>query len=79
AGANFPSIRLGIRALVQHLKAYASTEPILQEIIDPRFRFVRRGTAPLVSQLSGRWAADLQYGDKIISILRRLYESARLL
>ncbi|MFZ9737291.1 MAG: N-acetylmuramoyl-L-alanine amidase, partial [Prochlorotrichaceae cyanobacterium] len=77
AGANFPSIRLGIRAQVQHLKAYASTEPILQEIIDPRFRFVRRGTAPLVSQLSGRWAADLQYGDKIMSILRRLYESAQ--
>jgi hypothetical protein len=78
-GANFPSIRLGIRAQIQHLKAYASTEPILQELIDPRFRFVRRGTAPLVTQLSGRWAADLQYGDKILALLRRLYESAQLL
>ena len=78
-GANFPSIRLGIRAQIQHLKAYASTEPILQELIDPRFRFVRRGTAPLISQLSGRWAADLQYGDKILALLRRLYESAQLL
>ncbi len=78
-GANFPSMRLGIRAQIQHLKAYASTEPILQELIDPRFRFVRRGMAPLVSQLSGRWAADLQYGDKILALLRRLYESAQLL
>ena len=78
-GATFASARLGVRAQIQHLKAYASTEPILQEIIDPRFRFVRRGTAPLVSQLSGRWAADLQYGDKIMAILRRLYESAQLL
>ena len=78
-GANFASARLGIRAQIQHLKAYASTEPILQDIVDPRFRFVRRGTAPLIHQLSGRWAADLQYGDKIMAILRRLYESAQLL
>lgn len=79
AGASFPSIRLGVRAQIQHLKAYASTEPILQELIDPRFRFVRRGTSPLISQLSGRWAADLQYGEKILALLRRLYESAHLL
>jgi N-acetylmuramoyl-L-alanine amidase len=78
-GAAFPSARVGVRAQIQHLKAYASTEPILQEIVDPRFRFVTRGVAPLVSQLSGRWAADLQYGDKIMAILRRLYESAGLI
>ena len=78
-GANFASARLGVRAQIQHLKAYASTEPILQEIVDPRFRFVTRGVAPLVSQLSGRWAADLRYGDKIMALLRRLYESANLL
>ncbi len=79
AGASFPSARIGIRAQVQHLKAYASTEPLIQELVDPRFRFVTRGVAPLVTQLSGRWAADPQYGEKIISTLRRLYESANLL
>ena len=79
AGASFPSARIGVRAHIQHLKAYASTEPIVQEIVDPRFRFVTRGVAPLVDQLSGRWAANLEYGARIMAILRRLYESAKLL
>ncbi|MCG8363151.1 MAG: N-acetylmuramoyl-L-alanine amidase [Pseudanabaenales cyanobacterium] len=78
-GASFPSARVGVRAQIQHLKAYANTEPLVQELVDPRFRFVSRGIAPLVGQLSGRWAADPQYGDKILAILRRLYESAGLL
>ena len=79
AGAAFPSVRIGVRAQVQHLKAYASTEPLVQELVDPRFRFVARGVAPLIDQLSGRWAADLDYGKKILAILRQLYESANLL
>ena len=77
--ASFPSARIGVRAHIQHLKAYASTEPLAQEIVDPRFRFVTRGIAPLVPQLSGRWEADLQYGEKIMAQLRRLSESAGLL
>jgi hypothetical protein len=78
-GATFPSARLGVRAHVQQLKAYASLEPLVQEPISPRFRFVTRGIAPLVGQLSGRWSADLQYGDRIMATLKRLYESAGLL
>jgi len=78
-GATFTSARIGVRAQVQHLKAYASTEPVVQEIVDPRFRFVTRGVAPLLSQLSGRWEADLTYGDRILAIVRQLYESASIL
>ena len=78
-GAKFSSAQKGVRAQVQHLKAYASTEPLVQELIDPRFRFVTRGVAPLINQLSGRWAADPQYGTKILAILRQLYESAGLM
>lgn len=78
-GATFPSARLGVRAHIQQLKAYASLEPLVQEQVSPRFRFVARGIAPLVNQLSGRWAADLQYGDRILAVIRRLYESAGLL
>ncbi|MDY6782066.1 MAG: N-acetylmuramoyl-L-alanine amidase [Cyanobacteriota bacterium] len=78
-GASFPSARIGVRAHIQHLKAYGSLEPLVQEVVDPRFRFVTRGVAPLVGQLSGRWSADAQYGEKIMAILRRLYESANLL
>ncbi|MBD2537414.1 N-acetylmuramoyl-L-alanine amidase [Coleofasciculus sp. FACHB-SPT36] len=77
--ATFPSARIGVRAHIQHLKAYASLEPLVQELVDPRFRFVTRGVAPLISQLSGRWAADPQYGTKIEATLRRLYESAGFL
>jgi N-acetylmuramoyl-L-alanine amidase len=78
-GATFASARLGVRAHIQQLKAYASLEPLVQEPIAPRFRLVIRGVAPLVGQLSGRWSADLQYGDRIIAVVRRLYESAGLL
>lgn len=77
--ATFPSARIGVRAHIQQLKAYASLEPLAQEQVSPRFRFVTRGIAPLVGQLSGRWSADPQYGDKILAVVRRLYESAGLL
>jgi hypothetical protein len=78
-GAIFPSARIGVRAHIQHLKAYASTEPLVQEIVDPRFQFVTRGIAPLINQLTGRWSSDPQYGTKILSRLRELYESAGLM
>ncbi len=78
-GATFASARIGVRAQIQLLKAYASTEPLVQDNVNPRFRFVTRGIAPLLSQLSGRWTADPQYGEKIIALLRRLYASAGLL
>ncbi|MEA5507544.1 N-acetylmuramoyl-L-alanine amidase [Halotia wernerae UHCC 0503] len=77
--ASFPSARIGVRAHIQHLKAYASLEPLVNEVVDPRFRFVTRGIAASVNQLSGRWSADLDYGVKITAIQKRLYESAGLL
>lgn len=76
AGASFSSPRLGIRSHIQHLKAYASTEPLVQAIVDPRFHSVRRGVAPSIGQLSGRWSANPHYHTQILSVLRRLYESA---
>jgi len=78
-GASFPSARIGVRAHIQHLKAYASTAPLVQEVVDPRFAFVARGIAPLVSQLSGRWSADPDYGEKIMAVVRRLYEASGIL
>ncbi|WOD41883.1 N-acetylmuramoyl-L-alanine amidase [Nodosilinea sp. E11] len=78
-GASFPSARVGVRAQIQHLKAYGSVDPLVQRQVDPRFGFVVRGVAPLVEQLSGRWSADQEYGRKIAAFMRRLYESAGLL
>ncbi|AKG21707.1 hormogonium tapered terminus morphoprotein TftA [Calothrix sp. 336/3] len=77
--ATFESAKIGIRAHIQRLKAYASLEPLVQEVVDPRFRFVARGIAPTIDELSGRWSADLQYGEKIKAMLKRLYESAGLM
>ncbi|MBE9207675.1 N-acetylmuramoyl-L-alanine amidase [Nostoc sp. LEGE 06077] len=79
AAASFENPRIGVRAHIQHLKAYASLEPLVNEVVDPRFRFVTRGIAPLINQLSGRWSADLDYGAKITAMLQRLYESAGLM
>jgi Mannosyl-glycoprotein endo-beta-N-acetylglucosaminidase len=78
-GASFPNAQIGVRAHIQLLKAYASTEPLVQDVVTPRFRFVTRGIAPLIDQLSGRWSADPQYGQKVTAILRRLYDSAQIL
>lgn len=77
--ASFESARIGVRAQIQHLKAYASLEPLVQEVVDPRFRFVTRGIASSIEQLSGRWSADLEYGNKIMAMMKRLYDSAGLI
>ncbi len=73
-GDSFSNRRIGIRAQIQHLKAYATTKPLVQPLVDPRFSLVKRGTAPLVGQLAGRWAEDNNYDKKIMASLRRLYE-----
>lgn len=73
-GLSFPDPRTGVRAQIQHLKAYGSTEPLKGELVDPRFRFVRRGVSPTIEGLAGTWAADVQYAEKIKNILNRLYD-----
>jgi hypothetical protein len=71
-GLWFPSAELGVRAHIQHLKAYADDDPLRGELVDPRFRFVRRGRAPTVDGLAGTWAADKLYAHKLERILDRL-------
>lgn len=53
---SFSSARIGLRAQVQHLKAYASTDSLVQGVVDPRFNLVTRGSAPSLEELAGRWA-----------------------
>jgi len=72
-GEIFPDPRTGVRAHIQHLKAYATDAPLEQELIDPRYRYVRYGSSPEIKGLSGTWAVDILYADKINSILERLY------
>ena len=78
-GIAFPDVRTGIRAQVQHLKAYASTDSLNQECVDERFDYVTRETAPYVEWLGiqenpygGGWAAGKDYGSKLRKILADL-------
>ena len=72
-GLIFPDVRTGVRAHIQHLKAYATTEPLKHETVDPRYRYVRLGSSPAIDGLAGTWAADKMYAIKIKDILERLY------
>lgn len=78
-GNSFPNTKTGIRAQIQHLKAYACTEPLKKECVDPRFNFVERGCAEYVEWLGiqenpkGKgWAAGSGYGNKILNILEAI-------
>jgi hypothetical protein len=73
-GNSFPDERTGVRAHVQHLKGYASSEPLVKELVDPRYKYINpKGKAPTVHGLSGTWAADRQYGEKLAYMLKRMY------
>ncbi|MBQ2313863.1 MAG: glucosaminidase domain-containing protein [Treponema sp.] len=76
-GESFETMQLGVRAHIQHLHAYATPEgtPLKNECIDRRYKYVRpRGKAPTIYDLSGTWAADTGYGDKLDGLLSRLEE-----
>lgn len=78
-GSSFATPQIGIRAQIQHLKAYANTEPLVNECVDNRFKYVQRGSAPYVEWLGiqenpyGKgWASGKAYGQKILSILENI-------
>ena len=78
-GNSFDTPQDGIRAQIQHLKAYANGEPLVNPVIDPRFKYVSRGCAPYVEWLGiqenpqGRgWANGAGYGKKILAILNSI-------
>ena len=82
-GNSFDTPQLGIRAQVQHLKAYASTDALKNACIAPRFRYVTRGCAEYVEWLGQKenpagkgWAAGAGYGKKILSILKGILGTA---
>jgi len=64
-GASFSSVVIGVRAHIQHLKAYGSVYPLRARVVDPRFKYVKRGSAPTIDHLAGTWASDRKYGIKL--------------
>lgn len=66
AHAKFINDRTGIIAHIQHLCAYAGI-PLDEEIIDPRYVWVKIGSAPAVEVLGGKWAPSADYGISILN------------
>lgn len=74
-GEWFETEQLGVRAHIQHLQAYATTEEVSlnQELIDPRYRWVHKTKfADTIFDLAGVWATDKLYGEKIDAILSKM-------
>ncbi|MCM1258439.1 MAG: N-acetylmuramoyl-L-alanine amidase [Roseburia sp.] len=75
-GNSFDTPQIGIRAQIQHLKAYACSSSLNQACVDQRFGYVERGCAPYVEHLGIQenpkkkgWAAGEGYGRKILAII----------
>jgi hypothetical protein len=76
-GAYFPSAKLGVRAHIQHLLAYASTRQPFEPVVDPRYSLVRstygENTLGRWEDLNGRWAVPGHtYGQSILSMFRAI-------
>ncbi|RHE41192.1 hypothetical protein DW744_04245 [Eubacterium sp. AM28-29] len=78
-GASFENVRMGIRAQVQHLKAYGSLDKLINQCVDPRFNLVSRGSAKYVEWLGKKenptgsgWATSKNYGHDIVNMINVL-------
>jgi len=80
-GARFPDARTGVRAQVQHLRAYAdpslrSAADLHAPLVDPRFGYLvpNARTVPCWEQFgNGVWAADpTGYGTRVLVVSQRI-------
>lgn len=75
-GASFATPRLGVRAHIQHLKAYASEAPPTTALVDPRYTLLRANRPDVFGkikkwrELNGAWAVPgKSYGEQILALL----------
>lgn len=68
-GESFATIKEGVTAQIQHLYAYACTKsiPAGETLIDNRFKYVTRGSAPNWEDLGGKWSSVSTYGTQIVN------------
>lgn len=83
AGNSFKDVRTGVRAQVQHMKAYANAsitaDGLKYDVVDTRFSYVKKGCAKYVEILGipdnptgSGWAATAGYGSRITSMIKQL-------
>ena len=80
-GNSYPDVRTGIRAQIQHLKAYATEDALKQACVDDRYEYVVKGSAPYVEWLGQQenpqgtgWATAENYGASIVAMIQQLNE-----
>lgn len=78
-GNSYPDVRTGIRAQIQHLKAYATADALAQECVDDRYEYVMKGCAPYVEWLGQKenpdgqgWATAENYGYSIVEMIHAM-------
>ena len=78
-GNSYPDIRTGVRAQIQHLKAYATEDGLNQECVDNRYEYVKKASAPYVQWLGQKenpegagWATGEYYGYDIAGMIQKL-------
>lgn len=78
-GNSYPDVRTGIRAQIQHLKAYATPDALSQACVDDRYEYVTKGCAPYVEWLGQQenpkgfgWATADNYGYSIVDMISNL-------
>lgn len=75
-GNTFSDVRTGVRAQIQHLKAYATEQTLEGECVDERYAYVQKGSAPYVEWLGQKenpygtgWATAENYGYDIVNMI----------
>lgn len=78
-GNQFSDVREGVRAQIQHLKAYATEEALVSACVDSRYSYVAKGCAPYVEWLGQQenpegygWATGEQYGYDIVKMINTM-------
>lgn len=75
-GERFASVQEGIWAHVQILKGFATTEK-RSEKAEKIFKIAKKGCAPNVEDLTGTWAIDRKYDEKLKDLMTKLEEVKR--
>jgi hypothetical protein len=86
-GASFPDADTGVRAQIQHLRAYADSSattctvpPLQTPCVDPRFDLVSpKGKAPNWNDMgNGNWSAAPDYAGKVLAVYNAMRADAGL-
>lgn len=67
----------GQLAQVQHLKGYATKDPLKEECKDQRFTLLmdKRGTAVNAAELSNKWASNSSYGELLAEMYNQFHNT----